>query len=63
MQQMAKTFIQKLATYSIPDILLLDISMPEMDGYTTAEWVKANHPEIKNYCIKLQWTQKPQSSK
>lgn len=42
-----KDFINQLKPKSIPDILLLDIAMPEMDGYLTANWVKANYPEIK----------------
>ncbi|HEY4208539.1 MAG TPA: response regulator transcription factor [Puia sp.] len=32
---------------SVPDILLLDIAMPTMDGYSTAEWVTAHHPSIR----------------
>jgi len=31
----------------LPDILLLDIVMPEMDGYSTAKWVRLNYPEIR----------------
>ncbi len=40
-------FIKQLQPRSLPDILLLDIAMPEMDGYATANWVRINHPEIK----------------
>jgi DNA-binding NarL/FixJ family response regulator len=40
-------FIKQLKPQHLPDILLLDIAMPEMDGYLTANWVKVNHPEIK----------------
>jgi DNA-binding NarL/FixJ family response regulator len=42
-----KDFIKKLKPPHIPDILLLDIAMPEMDGFATALWVKANYPEMK----------------
>jgi DNA-binding NarL/FixJ family response regulator len=42
-----KDFIAQLKPKSLPDIVLLDISMPEMDGYATCEWIKNNYPEIK----------------
>jgi len=42
-----KDFINQLDTTKLPDIILLDINMPEMDGYETAEWLQINHPEIK----------------
>ncbi|MFX6048539.1 response regulator transcription factor, partial [Acinetobacter baumannii] len=40
-------FIQKLKENELPDIVLLDISMPYMNGYETAEWMKKNYPAIK----------------
>lgn len=42
-----KDFIEQLKPPHVPDIVLLDINMPRMDGYTTAAWIKANYPEIK----------------
>ena len=42
-----KELISQLNKKQLPDIVLLDISMPEMDGYATAEWLHNNHPEIK----------------
>lgn len=42
-----KDFISQLKPRSLPDIVLLDISMPEMDGFATCEWLKNNYPEIK----------------
>jgi DNA-binding NarL/FixJ family response regulator len=29
---------------NLPEIVLLDISMPEMDGFATAEWLRSHHP-------------------
>lgn len=31
----------------VPDLVLLDINMPHMNGYDTALWLKNNHPKIK----------------
>jgi DNA-binding NarL/FixJ family response regulator len=39
--------IKQLQPSKLPDILLLDIVMPEMDGYSTAKWVRLNYPEIR----------------
>jgi DNA-binding NarL/FixJ family response regulator len=30
----------------VPDIVLLDISMPIMNGFETAKWLKENHPNV-----------------
>lgn len=31
----------------LPDIVLADINMPEMDGFETVNWLKKNHPQMK----------------
>ncbi|MCW3092440.1 MAG: response regulator transcription factor [Ferruginibacter sp.] len=31
----------------IPDIVILDLNMPEMDGSETAQWLYNNHPKMK----------------
>ena len=31
----------------IPDIILLDLNMPEMDGFETAQYLQQNYPEVK----------------
>lgn len=30
-----------------PDLVLLDIEMPRMDGYDTAKWIREHYPDIK----------------
>lgn len=41
-----KELIDRLKPANLPDIVLLDLNMPKMDGYETAEWLIANHPSI-----------------
>src|SRR5258706_1748035 len=38
----------------IPDIVLLDITMPEMDGFETAKWLTQHHPEILILALSMQ---------
>jgi two-component system, NarL family, invasion response regulator UvrY len=38
-------FISKIQGHAIPDIVLLDLNMPVMDGYETATWLRNNFPE------------------
>ncbi|HET7001835.1 MAG TPA: response regulator transcription factor [Puia sp.] len=40
-------FISKLNSTNIPEILILDLNMPVMDGHETIYWLLKNHPEIK----------------
>jgi two-component system, NarL family, invasion response regulator UvrY len=42
-----KELIQKIETGPSPDVLILDLAMPVMDGYQTAEWLQKNRPAIK----------------
>lgn len=37
-----KDFIHQLQHHPHPDIVLLDITMPEMNGFETAAWIKKN---------------------
>ena len=48
-----KDFISKLDTKNCPDVILLDINMPEMDGYETAQWIKEQHPDIKVLALSM----------
>ena len=37
---------QKISKKFKPDIVLMDINMPEMDGMATTEWLKSNYPQV-----------------
>lgn len=39
---------------NIPEIVLLDISMPIMDGFQTATWIKENHPQVLVMALTMQ---------
>ncbi len=50
-----RSLVEKFETSKkIPDIVLLDISMPVMDGFETAKWLKENHPEVKVMALTMQ---------
>lgn len=38
----------------IPDFILLDISMPIMNGFETAAWLTKNYPDIKIMALSMQ---------
>jgi DNA-binding NarL/FixJ family response regulator len=41
-------------TGKIPDIVLLDISMPVMDGFATASWLREKHPAVLIMALSVQ---------
>lgn len=48
-----KDLIEKLNPGELPDIVMLDINMPEMDGYETAKWLKQHHPNVKILALSM----------
>jgi DNA-binding NarL/FixJ family response regulator len=46
-------FIKKLDKNNLPDVALMDINMPVMDGYQTTQWLKENHPGIKVLALSM----------
>lgn len=42
-----KHMIELLDPASLPSVILLDITMPEMNGYETALWLSTHYPQIK----------------
>jgi two-component system, NarL family, invasion response regulator UvrY len=48
-----KEFMTLLKSMERPDIALLDINMPEMDGYETAIFLSKDYPEIKVIALSM----------
>jgi len=42
-----KSLIEKLKAGELPDICVMEIKMPFLDGYKTTEYIKQNWPSIK----------------
>lgn len=41
-----KDLIEKMSAGPLPDVAVLDLNMPGMDGFETAEWMQKNLPEV-----------------
>ncbi len=42
-----------ISAKNCPDIVILDINMPVMDGYETATWLKKNFPKMKILALSM----------
>lgn len=51
--------IQKMKMHQVPEVILMDITMPVMDGYESTKWLKINHPEIKVLALSMFEEDKP----
>ena len=48
-----QAFISFLNPKTLPQIVMMDINMPEMDGYETCTWLKNNYPDIKVLALSM----------
>lgn len=48
-----KDFISKLQDGPQPEVVLMDINMPVMDGYATAAHIKQHYPDIKVLALSM----------
>ena len=48
-----KEFIEKLDENQLPDVVLIDITMPEMDGVETTRWIKLSGYSMKVLALSM----------
>lgn len=48
-----RDLIRQLKPRSLPDVVLLDINMPDMDGFETAGWLREHYPSIKIVALSM----------
>lgn len=48
-----KELIHRIKLGMVPDLVLLDINMPEMNGYETALWLKNNCPQVRVLALSM----------
>jgi two-component system, NarL family, invasion response regulator UvrY len=53
-----KELQEKMKNAPFPDIILMDIEMPDVNGFEAVEWLKRTHPEIKIMVISMKEDEK-----
>jgi CheY-like chemotaxis protein len=43
----------KLNNNDLPDIILMDVNMPRMDGFATVQWLRVNFPDVKVLVVSM----------
>lgn len=51
--------IEKIGKHPLPNVILMDITMPIMDGYETTRWLKSNYPGINVLALSMFEEDKP----
>ncbi|RXK60028.1 response regulator transcription factor [Lacibacter luteus] len=49
----------KLKSKSPPDIILMDIDMPDLNGYEAVDWLRKYHPDISILVVSMFETEEP----
>jgi DNA-binding NarL/FixJ family response regulator len=44
---------EKIATHPLPHVVLMDITMPQVNGYDATRWLKQNHPSVKVLALSM----------
>jgi two-component system, NarL family, invasion response regulator UvrY len=48
-----KDLRNKIQQKEVPDIVMLDVNMPEMDGFETTQWLHKHYPQIKVMALSM----------
>lgn len=48
-----KDLQQKISTTNEPDIILMDVNMPYLDGFETVQWLQVHYPQVKILVVSM----------
>jgi DNA-binding NarL/FixJ family response regulator len=44
---------EKIATHPVPNVVLMDITMPKVNGYDATRWLKQHYPSVKVLALSM----------